>query len=96
MWVSLSQSHDEKPWFYRKRNRNNCEVFRVYAFRAITVCSILGVRRSVRTERLLVGLKEKNQKKKKTKHTLHDTDTLKTCTQRYTHVYRETTELVVN
>lgn len=39
------------------RGGNNSGVFRVYAFRAITVCSILGVRRSVRTERLLVGLK---------------------------------------
>jgi len=42
---------------------NFWECFDFHAFRAITVCSILGVRRSVRTERLLVGYKKTKKKK---------------------------------
>lgn len=45
-----------------RRGGNFWECFDFHAFRAITVCSILGVRRSVRTERLLVGYKKTKKK----------------------------------
>lgn len=62
----------------RKERRNFRECFNFHAFRAITVCSILGVRRSVRTERLLVGYKKKKKlkKKKKTQRRRRDSVTL--------------------